>query len=152
MEGTMSAPPPQESPQPEDQERRSVLADLPHTRPQRASARRERARARAGSGRPATNQKTSKQAKPAAAREKAKPAPARGKAKPPTRKHAASPRPSAPRQGYECDQELAGSPVAPPSGTEVIGALAELAGELAQTGVSAGGRLLKSALSRLSGS
>lgn len=147
----MEVPPAQEGPPPEDQERRSVLADLPRTRPQRASARRERARA--SNGRAAANQKTSEQVKPSPPQTTQAKPPLR---KPPSttrsRKRAANARPPAPRQGYECDQELAGSPVSPPSGTEVVGALAELAGELAQTGISTGGRLLKSALSRLSGS
>jgi hypothetical protein len=99
------------------EERRSVLAELPRTRPQRTSSRRKTARTQATA--------------------------------PKTKAKAAPPPPSTPRQGYEAEQEIAGTPVAPPSGTELVGAVAELAGELAQTGIAAGGRLLKGALSRL---
>ena len=52
----------EESPEPEGQERHSVLAELPHTRPQRVSARRESARKRAGTSAP--NQETSKLQRP----------------------------------------------------------------------------------------
>lgn len=55
-----------------------------------------------------------------------------------------------PRQGYDAEGELRSStPVAPPSTSEIVGSLAELAGDLAQAGLVAGGRLLKSALARL---
>lgn len=174
----MADPPSPESPQ--EQERHSVLGDLPRTRPQRPSARRERARSQAAKSTAATEaaakapkaKRASKgqaaaDAKPATKPARADTEPASADTKPPRQakprpassprprrssKRAASVAPSAPRQGYECDNDLTGSPVAPPSGTEVVGALAELAGELAQTGISAGGRLIKSALSRLSSS
>jgi hypothetical protein len=67
-------------------------------------------------------------------------------------KHAAAPPPPpTPVQGYEAEPEIAGTPVTPPNGTELVGAVAELVGELAQTGLAAGGRLLKGVLSRLPG-
>ncbi|MHB1998656.1 MAG: hypothetical protein ACYCSI_00495 [Solirubrobacteraceae bacterium] len=59
----------------------------------------------------------------------------------------------APRQGYDAESDLGlGFSVSPPSASELLGSLAELAGDLAQSGLIAGGRLLKGALSRLSGS
>lgn len=58
----------------------------------------------------------------------------------------------APRQGYETEEQISGTPVTPPSGVEMIGSLAELAADLAQSGVAAGGRLLKGAISRISDS
>lgn len=126
-------------------QRHSVLAELPNTRPQRPSRRREATRTRTSTapGKPGTTKpskpKTAAKAKPAA--EKQTKARRRGPAT----------ATSTPRQGYEADSELMGTPVSPPTGTEIVGALAELAGELANTGISAGGRLLKGALSRLSG-
>jgi hypothetical protein len=57
-----------------------------------------------------------------------------------------------PPQGFEGEDEIEqGTPVEPPSRPEVAGALAELVGELAQTGVARSGRLLRDALSRLPG-
>jgi len=57
----------------------------------------------------------------------------------------------APRQGYECESDRANSPVAPPGGPELVASAAELMGELAKAGFSAGERLLKDVLSRLPG-
>ncbi|MFZ2052198.1 MAG: hypothetical protein WB698_11940 [Solirubrobacteraceae bacterium] len=152
----------EKSPEPDGQERHSVLAELPHTRPQRVSARRESARKRVGTSAP--RQEASKPQTPSKSKT---PQPSAGHPQTPTqspRPKATSrtkPKPSArrqtvkpptPPQGYEADSDLTGTPVSPPSGTEVLGAFAELAGELAHTGVAAGGRLLRSTLSRLSGS
>lgn len=164
-------------------ERHSVLGDLPRTRPQRKSARREAARAQVsqtGAQKPATTKAGASRtaaaktaaAKKGAARAAQKPVtaakkgaaskgaaatdgkrpstPSRRRAAPRThRTGAASPEPT-PRQGYEADSEAVGTPVSPPSGAELVGSLAELAGELAQTGISAGGRLLRRAVSRIS--
>ncbi|HEY7831702.1 MAG TPA: hypothetical protein VIC06_14160 [Solirubrobacteraceae bacterium] len=44
----------------------------------------------------------------------------------------------------------ANKPVQPPGGAELAASVVELIGELAQTGLTSGGRLLKDALSRLS--
>lgn len=144
-----------QSPDPEDQERHSVLAELPHTRPQRPSARRESARKRAGAKMPA--QASHESRTPNLASKPKRPTPAarpraasKTKAKSSGRGQAV--KATTPPQGYEADGDLTGTPVAPPSGTEVLGALAELAGELAHTGITAGGRLLRGAFSRLSGS
>jgi hypothetical protein len=54
---------------------------------------------------------------------------------------------SVPRQGFESEPEIqVGRSVRPPSGTELVASAAEIAGELAQAGLSAGGRVLKGAL------
>ena len=58
----------------------------------------------------------------------------------------------APRQGFECESERAHGPVPPPGGPELVATAAELVGELAKAGVSAGERLLRDAFSRLPGS
>lgn len=142
-----------------------VLAALPRTRPQRASARRAAARARAQSE---TAAPTSARARASAARDpekqtkpaKRKPAKrASAKQAGATRKVAgsrAAPRASArtqaqeraPQQGYEPEEELElGHSVHPPSGGELIESLADIVGELASAGAGAGGRLLKDALS-----
>lgn len=81
-----------------------------------------------------------------------KQAPARGRKRTPAQttvetRDAGSPAP-APRQGFEPDDDLGRAPVSPPSAAELVGSLAELAGELAQTGIAASGRLLKGILNR----
>jgi hypothetical protein len=58
--------------------------------------------------------------------------------------------PPIPRQGFEADTEP-GIPVQPPSSSELAASVVELVGELAQAGLSTGGRLLKDALTRLPG-
>jgi hypothetical protein len=147
-----------------------VLAALPRTRPQRTSARREAARARAQS----ETASTASVRKQDASEQKAKPKErASTKPKPtPKAKPAAKPRtttakktakrPStkvkrpvtvkqeerAPKQGYEPEEEIElGNTVHPPSGGELIESIADIFGELAGLGANAGGRLLKDALS-----
>jgi hypothetical protein len=57
-----------------------------------------------------------------------------------------------PPQGFEAEEQIEpGRPVQPPSGPELAVSVAELLGELVQTGLSAGGRLLRDALGRLPG-
>jgi hypothetical protein len=108
-----------------------VLANLPRTRPQRPSARRDASRK--------------------AAQAKARPSTAtQAKATSTKTKSAAKPlQDPAPRQGFESESDSLSGPVQPPGGVELLASAAELAGELAQTGLSTGGRLLKDALSRL---
>jgi hypothetical protein len=108
-----------------------VLTNLPSTRPQRASARRAR-----------TSPRT---AKPKAAKPKA--------AKPKTAELPPRPQePHVPRQGFEAEEDITpGVSVQPPSGAELAASVAELVGELAQAGLSTGGRLLKDAFTRLPG-
>jgi hypothetical protein len=106
-----------------------VLGSLPKTRPQRASARRQTARTSA--------QKIAQ--KPARGRP-AKRTPAPTKTEPLR----------APRQGFEAESDVEpGKTVQPPGGAELAASVVELIGELAQSGLSGGGRLLKDALGRL---
>lgn len=105
-----------------------VLAGLPRTRPQRASARRAASRA----------------AKPGnAAKPGKRPRTPASKSEP-----AGEP---VPMQGYEPEGESPNRPIQPPGGAELVASLAELAGELAKTGVNTGGRVLRDFLSRLPG-
>ncbi len=58
--------------------------------------------------------------------------------------------PPAPKQGYEPEEELElGKSVSPPSGAELVESVADIIGELANSGLTAGGRLLKDAFSLL---
>jgi hypothetical protein len=97
-----------------------ILAGLPRTRPQRASARRAASRAT----------KPSKVSRAHASR--SEPA---GE--------------SVPMQGYESEDDSLNRPIQPPGGAELVASLAELVGELAKAGVNTGGRVLKDVLSRL---
>jgi hypothetical protein len=109
---------------------REVFAGLPNTRPHRRSAKRDR---------PAREAATAK-AKPAAKpKAKAKAAP-KPKAKP-----ASEPAAKVPPAGYATprpDHDV-------PRGADLIGTAVQAAGELAQIGIAAGGRALKSAFERL---
>jgi hypothetical protein len=115
-----------------------VLANLPRTRPQRGSARRDAARLTAAG-------KTTKPVRTAA------PKPATAKKRPPrATKRAAKPlQDPAPRQGFETESDPVSGPVSPPGGMDLFASAAELAGELTKTGLSTGGRLLKDVLGRL---
>ena len=151
-----------------------VLANLPRTRPQRATARRAASR-RAGAKaavstpeKPATKparkrtgatSDRAKAAKPAARRERPRP---ETTAQAPTAKPRTAKRPSraaarpvkdaqvlepAPRQGYECLEERATGPVTPPGGADLLNTAAEALGELAKAGLSNGERLLREVFS-----
>ena len=121
---------------------RDVFGSLPNRRPQRRSARRDRAGAKA---KPAT----SAQAKAGAGAAQPRPA---AKAKPAAQ---AKPRPAAPPRTTASQIPPAGyaTPHADddgvPRGTELVTTAVQAAGELAQIGLAAGGRALKSALGRL---
>jgi hypothetical protein len=109
-----------------------VMGSLPKTRPQRASARRKPA---------------AKTAQKPAVKTARKPA----HRKPARRKPAKAEPKRAPRQGFEAESELElRKPVQPPGSTELAASVVELIGELAQSGLTGGGKLLKDALSRLS--
>ena len=56
-----------------------------------------------------------------------------------------------PRQGFEAEPDSLCGAVQPPGGAELIASAAELAGELAKSGVTTGARLVKDLLSRLPG-
>jgi hypothetical protein len=66
-------------------------------------------------------------------------------------RRASSPRrrDAAPRQGFESDGENMNGSIQPPGGAELVASAAEIVGELAKVGLSAGERLLKDAFSRL---
>jgi hypothetical protein len=151
----------------ESAERDGVLARLPRSRPQRASPRRARARtstratngqdAAVGAGDAPTQAspiaapaRAGKAARPSRARVKAARKPARS----PAHRHgrvADSAPDAVPPQGYEADDDSLRGPVRPPGSPELVASAAELAGELAKSGVTAGARLLKDFLSRLPG-
>ncbi len=116
-----------------------MLSNLPSTRPQRPSARRAAARmAQPRTERVAAKPKRAARTRPASA------AQPRGAPKP-----AEQP---VPRQGFEAEEAIEmGRPVQPPSSGELAASMVELVGELAQTGLSAGGRVLRDALTRLAG-
>lgn len=141
-----------------------VLAALPRARPQRASARRTAARtatptnAKKTTGtrvakKTAAAKQTATAKKPAAAKQTAtakQPAATRKRAAKPIAKPAEPPGGRAPNQGYEPEEEVeVGKTVNPPSGVELVESVADIVGELANSGIAAGGKLLKDALSLL---
>jgi hypothetical protein len=146
---------------------RDVFGSLPNTRPQRRSARRERAGAKAtpagseaasggaaakakpaGRTKPSARASAATQAKPAArAKPAAQAAPPRATASKPAAQ-AAPPRATAsdiPPAGYATPRGDDGVP----HGAELVATAVQAAGELAQIGLAVGGRALKSALGRL---
>ncbi len=152
-----------------------VLAALPRTRPQRASPRREAARKRADTAKPRparAKPKSTGKAQPAGkAQPTADPKPTPKPRKPRAPKKTAAkatkpkprprprprpapartpPAPKAPKQGYEPEEEVElGKTVNPPSGVELVESVADIFGELANSGLAAGGRILKDAFSLL---
>ncbi len=129
-----------------------MLANLPRTRPQRASARRDAARRATGSAMaqpsPAPKPAATKKA-PTKVKAKTNPtAEPRTKAKPkaPAAKRAQDP---VPRQGFETEGDPVSGPVQPPGSVDLLSSAAELAGELTKSGLSSGGRLLKDFIARL---
>jgi methylmalonyl-CoA mutase N-terminal domain/subunit len=146
-----------------------VLAALPRTRPQRASARRAAARGKAAKSETAATTGTTKKAtkveptkkttptkktEPTTKTEQASRAPAaRARTGNPKRRQPRPTTPSeppAPRQGYEPEEDLElGNTVNPPSGVELLESLTDIMSELAGSTLTAGGRLLKDAFSIL---
>jgi hypothetical protein len=154
-----------------------VLANLPRTRPQRSSARRDAARRTISAeakptGAPARRQRqtTAAKAQPtaaakgqpiAAAGHQPRPAAEAQTQTPARRQTAAKKRPAktkatathfqdpAPRQGFETERDPVSGPVSPPGGVDLFASAAELAGELTKSGLSTGGRLLKDVFARL---
>ncbi|HTC59087.1 MAG TPA: hypothetical protein VK691_03105 [Solirubrobacteraceae bacterium] len=150
-----------------------ILAALPRARPQRASARRVAARTstaakkgtaastatKAKSTRTAVTKKHVARESPAVAEPAAvkkttarkpvakKAASTKRRVTKPIAKPAEAP---TPKQGYEPEEELElGKSVNPPSGVELVESVADIIGELANSGLTAGGRLLKDAFSLL---
>jgi hypothetical protein len=115
-----------------------VLANLPRTRPQRSSARRDAAREHDAARRQATTKKQSAKAK---ATVKAMPKKAKAASK--------RVQDRVPRQGFETEGDPVSGPVQPPGSVDLLSSAAELAGELAKSGLSSGGRLLKDFIARL---
>ena len=134
---------------------RDVFGSLPNTRPQRRSAKRDRGGAKA---KPAATPAQTAAAKPkAGASAKAKPA-AGASAKPrPAARTSAQAKPAAqagsapsaskiPPAGYATPRA---DDDGVPRGARLVTTAVQAAGELAQIGLAAGGRALKSALERL---
>jgi hypothetical protein len=117
-----------------------VLANLPRTRPQRSSARRDAARKATKSTKVAAVNRGQESGQGAAKR-------GEGAAKPrSTAKRLQDP---APRQGFETENDPLSGPVQPPGGVDLLASAAELAGELTKSGLSTGGRLLRDIFTRL---
>jgi hypothetical protein len=133
---------------------RDVFGSLPNTRPQRRSAKRDRAGGKPKAAAPAAPKAsrtaaTPRSATPGAAKPKAKRRPrttakARPTAKP--RAAAATAASDIPPAGYATPRPE-GDGV--PRGADLVTTAVQAAGELAQIGLAAGGRALKSALERL---
>jgi hypothetical protein len=137
-----------------------ILAALPRARPQRASPRRAAARSKASrvetvasAAKPtATQAKSAKttQAKSAKTPPSAKLTPNAKLSTKAKRAHPKPAEPPTPKQGYEPEEEVElGSTINPPSGVELVESVADIVGELANSGLAAGGRLLKDAFSLL---
>jgi hypothetical protein len=133
---------------------RDVFGSLPNARPQRRSAKRDRPGAKAKAAAPAAAQpKTTaakpKSAKPAAAKPRAKTKPrTTAKAGPAAEPRAATAAPASdiPPAGYATPRP---DDDGVPRGAHLVTTAVQAAGELAQIGLAAGGRALKSALERL---
>jgi hypothetical protein len=144
-----------------DGEGPGVLANLPRTRPQRASPRRAAAReaaarADAPAEGPSRGRSANRPSKPAAANGAAggdgrRPAGRAKRAGRPSRRRARSTAPleMVPSQGYESEEDAATGPVQPPGGADLLISAAEIVGELAKAGLTRSERLVKDALSRL---
>lgn len=118
---------------------RGVLANLPRTRPQRATARRAAARAKpGGAGRARSRTPTVGAGSPASTR-----------TRPPAALRPAAERAEVPAQGYEADSEAATGSVQPPGAVELVASAAELVGELTKGGISRSERLIRDLVSRL---
>lgn len=148
-----------------------VLSQLPRTRPQRPSARRDASRragqaggkAPAADGTAAPKPKKAKAASASAKRAPAKPRVTAARAHVPRGSETAVPDTAAPRarprrtqvepipvpkQGFESESDRARGPVRPPGGTELLTSAAEIVGELTKAGFSTGERLLRALLPR----
>jgi hypothetical protein len=154
---------------------RDVFGSLPNTRPQRRSARRDRAGAKAkpavsgqASAGAAAKEKAPARTKPTAEPGAAAQASAGARAKPAARAGAAAPAKAAPPRASTSKSATDATPprattsnIPPagyatprgddgvPHGAELVSTAVQAAGELAQIGLAAGGRALKSALGRL---
>ncbi len=132
-----------------------MLSSLPSTRPQRPSARRAAARQTAATRAETTPKRparspTAQTTKPRATPKR--PAQTSPRTTKPRLKPSKPAEPPVPRQGFESEDAIEmGRPVQPPSGGELAASVVDLVGELAQTGISAGGRALRDAFTRITG-
>lgn len=129
-----------------------MLSSLPSTRPQRPSARRAAARQSAATRAETTPKRPARTptAKPRATPKR--PAQTSPRTAKPQLKRSKPAEPPVPRQGFESEDAIQmGRPVQPPSGGELAASVVDLVGELAQTGISAGGRALRDAFTRITG-
>jgi hypothetical protein len=137
---------------------KSVMGNLPSTRPARIGGRRERAAGESAEKPKAAPAKPKPKAKSTAS----KPATAKPKAKSTASKPAQKPtsKPRAVRSGSPAlkaakDKKAASTPprkpqpAEPPKGTELVTTAVQAAGELAQIGLTLGGRAVKRAVRRL---
>ena len=136
---------------------RDVFGSLPNTRPQRRSARRDRAGAKAkaaaarpGEGRsPRPPSRSRRKARRHAGRREGEATHDRAAPSPPPAARADRCRPPAPEippAGYATPRA---DDDGVPHGAQLVTTAVQAAGELAQIGLAAGGRALKSALGRL---
>ena len=151
---------------------KSVMGNLPSTRPTRMGRRRDGEPAAGGDATAKTagakrtpapaaaKRKPAKAAKPARATPKAvgKPATTKARAKPKATAAAAAPKPRAVRSGSPSldaakKQSTARAPrkpaVEPPKGAELVTTAVQATGELAKIGLTLGGQALKRAVDRL---
>ncbi|HEY1832797.1 MAG TPA: hypothetical protein VGG08_00050 [Solirubrobacteraceae bacterium] len=160
---------------PSPQDGGSVLANLPRSRPQRSSARRDAARSKRlatehGEPRKARAIKSAtaapaKEKAKAGADRRAKPRPDHPDTQAARRTRLKDTEDSAPQaarrtrlkdaedpvppQGFECEGERATGAVQPPGSTELLASAAEALGEIAKFGFSTGERLLRDVISLL---
>jgi hypothetical protein len=137
---------------------RDVFGSLPNARPQRRSAKRGQAGATAKAPAPAPAKAKAAAAKPksaraTAAKPKSKPQPraagkpkSAAKARPAAKPRAAAAPSRIPPAGYATPRP---EDDGVPRGADLVTTAVQAAGELAQIGLAAGGRALKSALERL---
>ena len=135
---------------------RDVFGSLPNTRPQRRSAKRDRAGAKAKAAAPAPAKAKATAAKPKSAKAGATP----GRRRSRSRRTTAKARPAAAAARDRCAPRASQIPPAGyatpradddgvPRGAHLVTTAVQAAGELAQIGLAAGGRAVKSALGRL---
>jgi hypothetical protein len=131
-----------------------VLANLPRTRPQRATARRAAARNNARAARPDRRSSTTTARREPDGRPQARRAQTRPQPQQRARRRTAAEAPArgsqqkAPPQGFECDESSTSS-LHPPGGAELVVSAAGLVGDLAKAGISRGERLVKDLFGRL---
>jgi hypothetical protein len=124
---------------------RDVFSGLPNARPQRRSAKRDRGGKGAASAQDGGGARRAPKKAPPQARAAASTRPMPGGRKPRAKAAAAQPKAApVPPAGYATPADDD-----PPRGTDLVGTAVQAAGELAQIGIAAGGRALKSAIQRL---